>query len=149
MFIQLLLTAHNQQLETETGVLRTKQAENERLQQEIRQMNKNAADMELRSVQKKNDLEKGLARVEKLKAESSWDGDALCAWEEALKKRDEDNELLKKFSKEDQRKANELEARRQNLQVEVGKRRQLVEKLSADLNSYEQILDRTGRWRYF
>lgn len=108
-------------------------------------MNKNGLEMESRSSQMKNDLDRGLMRVEKLKAESAWDEDALSAWEDALKKRDEDNELLKQFSKEDQRKANELEARRQNLQVEVGKRRQLVQKLSADLNSYEQILERTGR----
>lgn len=86
--------------------------------------------------------------MDKLRSESNWDTDALNAWDEALKRRDEDNNLLKQFSMEDQKKANELEARRKNLQTEVLKRKELVTKMAAELTNYEMVLDRTSRQIY-
>lgn len=108
-------------------------------------MIKKAEEIKQRQELKKGDLSRGLEKMEKMKSEACWDAEALQAWEESLKKRDEDNELLKNFTKEDQRRANELEAKRQNLQMEVVKRRDMVQKMCAELVNYEQVLERTGK----
>lgn len=125
--------------------MKSKQHEKENLAHSICKLKKQEEEIEERSNQQRSNLEKSLVKLEKLKAESTWDNDALNAWEEALKRRDEDNYVLKHFSLEDQKKANDLEARRQNLQMELIKRQELVTKVSADLKNYELVLDRTGK----
>lgn len=85
-----------------------------------------------------------LAKIEKLKGETSWDSEALNAWEEALKKRDEDNELLQKFAKEDERKIHDLEAKRRNLQGEVVEKRKCVDRIVTEITSREQVVEKTG-----
>lgn len=82
--------------------------------------------------------------MDRIKQETGWDIEALKAWEETLKKRDDDNELIKKFSKEDERKFNDLEARRQVLQVEFDSKTTTVNKMVCDLHSCEMIIERTG-----
>lgn len=82
--------------------------------------------------------------MDRIKQETGWDIEALKAWEEALKKRDDDNELIKKFSKEDERKFNDLEARRQFLQGEFDSKTIAVNKMVCDLHSCEMIIERTG-----
>ncbi|KAJ8979530.1 hypothetical protein NQ317_017678 [Molorchus minor] len=118
---QKLITAHRQQLRALEHQYQITKAEKEGLEQETKQTMKELRASEEREEKKKYELEKGVAKAEKLKQETDWDVEALAAWEEALKKRDEDNELIKKFSQEDERKYNELEARRQLLQLEVDK----------------------------
>lgn len=88
-----------------------------------------------------------MIKLEKLKAETAWDEEALKAWEDSLKKRDDDNELLKRFSKEDERRVNELEAKRRNLQMEVVSKKETVARMVAEITNYEQILERTGNLR--
>lgn len=83
--------------------------------------------------------------MDRIKQETGWDIEALKAWEEALKKRDDDNELIKKFSKEDERKFNELEARRQLLQAEFNAKTLSISKMVCDLHSCEMIIERTGK----
>lgn len=144
-FKKVLLSTYQQQILQEKDVLKCKTNEKENIDSEIRTMTRQKVEIVDRSNQKRNDLEKSLIKLEKLKSESVWDEEALNAWEEALNRRDDDNNLLKKYSMEDQKKANELEARRMNLQTEVVKRKELITKMSAELINYEMMLDRTSK----
>ena len=91
-------------------------------------------------------MERCAKKLNTLKSETEWDTEALKAWEESLQKRDDDNELIKKFSKQDYRKYNELEAKRQNLELEFASRKQTIQKMVCDLTNYERMLERTGRY---
>lgn len=142
---QNLLSTYREHLDTQEHKLLLVQSEKESIEQEMRQMQKKKQDVETRITNKKGDLDRGMTKMEKIKSETSWDNEALKAWEESLKKRDEDNELLKRFSQEDERKAKELEAKRQNMQMEVINRKQTLAKSISDLTNYEQILERTGK----
>lgn len=142
---QNLITAHVQQLREEESRLRVNEAERDKFEQEIRLYGKNIDDVKNRVQVKKNQLEKCAVKLEKLKLDTHWDDQALAAWEESLKKRDEDNELIKNFSKEDQRQYNELEAKRQNLEKEYACRKQTIEKMVCDITNYERMLERTGK----
>lgn len=86
-----------------------------------------------------------MIKVDRIKQETGWDIEALKAWEEALNKRDDDNELIKKFSKEDERRFNKLEARRQFLQSEYDAKNLTISKMVCDLHSCEMIIERTGK----
>lgn len=119
-------------------------AEKEKYEQDIKLFVKKISEIKERQLIKKNQLERNVIKLEKLKSETDWDSEALKAWEETLKKRDDDNELLKKFSKQDDRKYHELEAKRQNLEVEYTSRKQTMDKMVCDLINYERILERTG-----
>ncbi|XP_044268674.1 GRIP and coiled-coil domain-containing protein 2-like [Tribolium madens] len=142
---QNLITAHAQQLQTEESKLRLSTAEKDKFEQDIKLCEKKFADIQERHSIKKNQLERYVKKLDKLKSETDWDSEALKAWEESLKKRDDDNELIKKFSKQDDRKYNELEARRQNLEVEFANRKQTIDKMVSDLINYERVLERTGK----
>ncbi|GJQ67331.1 hypothetical protein Trydic_g8230 [Trypoxylus dichotomus] len=142
---QKLLTAYKQQIDSENNKLKGSTAEYDRVNQEIRQIIKNVQDLDSRNLLKKNDLGKSMVKLENLKAETAWDEEALKAWEGSLKKRDDDNEILKKFSRADERKLNDLEAKRKNLQMEVVAKRDTVARMVAEITNYEQILERTGK----
>ncbi|RZC32695.1 coiled-coil domain-containing protein 39 [Asbolus verrucosus] len=142
---QNLITAHAQQLQSEEHKLKTNIAEKEKLDQDIRQYAKKTVDVKERQQVQKSQLERYTKKLEKMKTETDWDKEALEAWEESLKKRDDDNEIIKKFSKQDDRKYNELEAKRQNLELEYVGRKRTIDKMVCDLNNYERILERTGK----
>ncbi|KRT79949.1 hypothetical protein AMK59_8239 [Oryctes borbonicus] len=142
---QKLLTAYKQQIDSENHKLKGTLAEHDRVNQEIRQTNKNVEDITNRNQLKMNDLAKSIVKLEKLKAETAWDEEALKAWDDSLKKRDDDNEILKKFSKTDERKLNDLEAKRKNLQMEVVAKKGTVARMVAEITNYEQILERTSK----
>lgn len=119
-------------------------SEKARVQNDLKKMTKELEGLEQLQKTKKFDLQKNMAKAEKLKTETDWDAEALIAWEETLKKRDDDIELVKKFSIEDARKYNELEARRQLLQVESDKKKKTLAKTIGELRNNEMIIDRTG-----
>lgn len=123
-------------------------SEKANVQNDLKKMTKDLEEMEQLEKMKKFDMQKNMAKAEKLKSETEWDAEALKAWEETLKKRDDDIELIKKFSMEDARKYNELEARRQLLQVESDKKRKLLTKMVSELRNNEMIIDRTGVYKY-
>lgn len=114
-------------------------------ERQIENNNKTIKDIDARQEIKKNDLARCLIKIEKLKSETSWDGEALKAWEEALRKRDEDNDMLEKFAREDERKIHDLEAKRKSLQSEVVEKRKCIERLVTDIISREQVVERTGK----
>lgn len=138
------MTAYTQQLQTETNNYLSAKSAKEVAEHQIQANAKTIADIEARQETRRNDLARCLVKIEKLKSETSWDSEALAAWEDALKKRDEDNELLEKFAKEDERKIHELEAKRRNLQSEVVEKRKSVDKLVTEITSREQVLEKTG-----
>lgn len=141
---QNFFTVCKQQIDTEGDKLKIIETENSILSREIREMKKSIDDIEARRNDKRIFLESNMAKMETMKGNTSLDNDALNEWEEALKKKDEDNELLKKFSKEDERKVKELEIKRQNMQVEVINKRKMVAKMVDDIVNYEKVIQKTG-----
>ncbi|XP_017776872.1 PREDICTED: coiled-coil domain-containing protein 39-like [Nicrophorus vespilloides] len=142
---QTLLNTYSQQVDNEKHKFKLLLAEKDTLSGFMRKLMKDTADVQERHGLKMADLSKGMEKLEKIQSEVTWDNEAMKAWEDSLKKRDEDNEYLKKFSVEDQRKAIEMEAKRQNLQVEVSDRKAMLAKMDVDVKNYEQILLRTGK----
>ncbi|XP_060519727.1 coiled-coil domain-containing protein 39 [Cylas formicarius] len=143
--IQKLLMAYKQRLDAEKNNFHVMKAEKSKSESDINQTLKKIKQLEDTREAQKNELQKALIKVDKMKSETGWDLEALKAWEESLKKRDEDNELIKKFSREDERKFNELEARRQNLQTEYDAKNAAVQNLVGELHSCEMIVERTGK----
>ncbi|VEN53385.1 unnamed protein product, partial [Callosobruchus maculatus] len=74
-----------------------------------------------------------------------WDTEALKAWDESLKKRDDDTDILKKFSREDELRYNELEARRLILQTECLTKRETIKRIAAESHSYDMVIERSGK----
>ncbi|XP_018561300.1 coiled-coil domain-containing protein 39-like [Anoplophora glabripennis] len=142
---QKLITAQRQQLETAEHYYHLTKAEKTNVQNDLKRLMKELQELEQFQEGKKSDLQKNMAKAEKLKTETEWDAEALKAWEETLKKRDDDIELVKKFSTEDARKYNDLEARRQLLQVESDRKRKALLKIVAELRNNEMVIDRTGK----
>lgn len=142
---QKLITAHRQQLEATENDYHNTKSERDNTRNGIRKLEKQANECQERLSLKKNDLQKSVAKADQLKADMDWDAEALKAWEESLKKRDEDSELIKKFSKEDERRYNELEAKRQHLQDEYAAKKKVVARIAAEANNYELVLERLGK----
>ncbi|ERL93196.1 hypothetical protein D910_10493 [Dendroctonus ponderosae] len=142
---QKIITAHKQQYDSEANQYHALKGEKNKLEHDVAEVDKRIKLLaEDKGKQKKN-LEKAVIKVDRIKRETGWDIEALKAWEEALKKRDDDNELIKKFSKEDERRFNELEARRQFLQSEYDAKNFTISKMVCDLHSCEMIIERTGK----
>lgn len=142
---QKLIALNKDQLQSDQHHYKLQECEREKFRHDIRAMHKELGDLDGRIQRKRYDLGHCMEKIEKLKTEQAWDAEALKAWEGSSKKRDEDNELLKKFSKEDEKRARELEAQRLNLQVDCNKRKQMVQTMVAELTNYEQIMERTGK----
>ncbi|CAG9840049.1 unnamed protein product [Diabrotica balteata] len=142
---QKLITAHKQQLDALEDAYHTAKAENQNTLQAIKTGGNQLKEAEDLQTHRKSDLVKQVAKADKLKAEMDWDAEALKAWEEALKKRDEDIELLRKFFQDDDRRFNHLEARRQHLQNELGIMRRKIARIAATSDNCEQMIQRSGK----
>ncbi|XP_044752884.1 coiled-coil domain-containing protein 39-like isoform X2 [Coccinella septempunctata] len=143
--VEKLISAHKQRLDSENHYLRIATSERDRLIQDIRESNKRMKEIEEKNVEKKREVKRSMERMDKMKKETFWDEEALKAWEESLKKRHDDNNQLIKFSKQDEKKFLELEAKRASLQIEYMQRQKTVAKMVNDLINYESILERTGK----
>uniref|UniRef100_A0A6P7GYN5 Coiled-coil domain-containing protein 39 n=1 Tax=Diabrotica virgifera virgifera TaxID=50390 RepID=A0A6P7GYN5_DIAVI len=142
---QKLITAHKQQLDALEDAYHTTKAENQNTLHAIKTGGNQLKEAEDLQTHRKSDLIKQVARADKLKAEMDWDAEALKAWDEALKKRDEDIELLRKFFQDDDRRFNHLEARRQHLQNELGIMRKKIARIAATSDNCEQMIQRSGK----
>ncbi|KAL1491322.1 hypothetical protein ABEB36_011935 [Hypothenemus hampei] len=142
---QKLITAHKQQYDSEENQFHSLKGENNKVEHDVQEVHKKMQFLEERMANQKKTLENAVIKVDRIKQETGWDIEALKAWEETLKKRDEDNELIRKFSKEDERKFNELEAKRQFLQGEYDQKNFTVKKKMCDLHGCEMIIERTGK----
>ncbi|CAH1955933.1 unnamed protein product [Acanthoscelides obtectus] len=142
---QRLISAHKQQYDAVQNQYHLFKAEDENTRMSIKKIAKQLSDAERMEESKKADLRKSIAKADQLKAEMEWDTEALKGWEEALRKRDDDNGILKKFSREDEMRYNELEARRLILQSECLTKRETVKRIAAESHSYEMVIDRSGK----
>ncbi|XP_065162978.1 coiled-coil domain-containing protein 39 [Atheta coriaria] len=142
---QTLLTTYNQQLDNEKHKLKLKQAEKDNTLSECKRLAKLTEDIRSRINSKKLLLARKLSKLEKMKTEAEWDTQAMKAWEDSVKKRDDDNELLKKFSDEDKKKLSDLETRGKSLRNEVSVRKAMLAQMDVDVMNYEQVLKRTGK----
>ncbi|CAH0557111.1 unnamed protein product [Brassicogethes aeneus] len=142
---QKIITAHKQQLDCENQRYIQLSQEKKNFESNLKSTQKKFEETEKTCASRTTQLEKHVAKMDRLKAETDWDEAALNAWEESLKKRDDDNELIKKFSQEDERKYNELECRRQALQNDCLTRANTIAKLIADIQNYELVMERTGK----
>ncbi|XP_018335648.1 coiled-coil domain-containing protein 39 [Agrilus planipennis] len=142
---QRLLTIFQQQIDVEESKYHTVTAERQSTIGETKRLTKETDEVTRRQETKKNDLSRTLEKIEKIKAELDWDTEALNTWEESLKIKSDDNELLMKFAKEDRRKISELEIQRKNLQADQIARQNAINKVAADVINSENILQRTGK----
>ncbi|CAH1133222.1 unnamed protein product [Ceutorhynchus assimilis] len=142
---QKLFTAHKQQNDDEVNHYHILKAELTKTERCTTEVSKRIAFLGERKEILRNELQKAVIKVDRIKQETGWDIEALKGWEEALKKRDNDNELFKKVSKEDERRFNELEAKRQLLQAEYDWKHQAIGKIVCELKSCEMIIERTGK----
>lgn len=140
-----MITAYRQQLQNEESKYRLLRSQKDMTEQDIKTMSKQMDDVRYRYELKKSDLERAATKLEKLKSETCWDAEALKAWEESLSKRDEENELLKKYAREDDKRMNELEARRRIVQQEVRDREKCIARMFTEITNYELMLERSGK----
>lgn len=142
---QKLITAHRRQLESTTDQYQVSKSEREITENYSRQLLKKLNESEEKNELKKSEVERAVAKADQLRAEMDWDTEAMKAWEEALKKRDDDIEMVCKHSKEDEIWFNELEAKRQHLQYECVEMRRKAAKLASETINYELIIERSGK----
>ncbi|XP_030752346.1 coiled-coil domain-containing protein 39-like [Sitophilus oryzae] len=142
---QKLITAYKQQYDSEEHRYQLSKAERSKIANDTSEVNKRMQFLEERREVQKSDLKKAIIQVDKIKQETGWDIEAIKAWEESLKKRDENNELIKKFSKEDERRFNELDAKRQLLQTEFDNKSSEISKIACELYNQEMIIERIGK----
>lgn len=119
-------------------------AEKENIERSIKTTLKELKEGENRQKSKRNDLEKLVCKADQIQNEMDWDANALKAWEETLKKQDEDNDLIQRFSKEDEMRYNLLEAKRQHLQTLLTDMRAKASKISSNACNQELVLERSG-----
>lgn len=140
-----MITAHKQQLDFIQDQYHVYKAENENIERFYKSTIKQLKESESKQEIKKVNLQKHIIKADQLQNEMDWDSKALKAWEETLKKRDEDNDLIQKFSKEDDMRFNLLEAKRQHLQEFLTEMRMKAAKISSSAHNCELILERSGK----
>lgn len=119
--------------------------ETDKIEKALKQTLKRIQEIDKSKELKKQKLQTLMMKAEKLKMETKWDEEALNAWEESLKKRDDDNELLKKFTLQDQIRYNELEVRRKILKTEYTAKNETLAKISSNINNYKNVITRTDK----
>lgn len=146
-YLQKLITSHKQQHDFIEHQYHVTLGEKVNIEHTNKSTIKALKESEVRLKEKKSSLQKHINRSNQLQTEMDWDSKALQAWEETLKKRDEDNELIQKFSKEDEMRFNLLEAKRQHLQGVLTDMKAKTTKISSTAHNCELILQRSGKIR--
>ncbi|XP_014481215.1 PREDICTED: coiled-coil domain-containing protein 39 [Dinoponera quadriceps] len=144
-FNQKLLNEHLIQLEAEDHLYRLSGNLESSLRQEAREFEKEWTDVNRRV----SNVEKELLRVEKKLTETKqmvhFDENSLCKWEETLARKEEDNQLIENYMKQDAQKYKELEQQRQKLGTELETYRQAIVKAVDEAQELELVLDRTAK----
>ncbi|XP_011163700.2 coiled-coil domain-containing protein 39 [Solenopsis invicta] len=144
-FNQKLLTEHSIQLETEDHLYRLSGNTESSLRQEAREFENEWADVNRRV----SNVEKELLRMTKKLVETKqlvqFDEDSLRKWEEMLAQKEEDNQLIEDYMKQDTQKYKELEQKRQKLSIEFETYHQAIIKTVGELQEMEIVLDRTTK----
>ncbi|XP_070531225.1 coiled-coil domain-containing protein 39-like isoform X2 [Cardiocondyla obscurior] len=74
-----------------------------------------------------------------------FDEDSLHKWEDMLSQKEEDNQLIEDYMKQDTQKYKELEQKRQKLSMEFESYRQAIIKTVGEVQEVEIILDRAAK----
>lgn len=134
--------ARTTQIENEKHSYRLLKMEREYMIQDVRKMTSELLKLDGNKDTKNSNLQLLIARMNKLKTTVKWDEKTIEALEESIAEKTEDNDLLKLFSKEDQKEAHELEIKRQRLREEELARRQLVIRLANEIECLQLSLGR-------
>ncbi|XP_046818112.1 coiled-coil domain-containing protein 39 [Vespa crabro] len=140
---QNLLTAHSAQLEKEDHLYRLSNSTESNLRHEMRDFNKTWNDINERVSNIEKDLAKLTKKIESSKKAVKFDENNLLRWEEVLNRKEEDNELIEEYMKQDTKKYKELEQKRQKLSIEAESYRQTIVKVVNEAQEMEIALDRT------
>lgn len=101
---QNLLTAHSAQLEKEDHLYRLSNSTESSLRHEMQDFNKTWNDINERVSNIEKDLAKMTKKIESSKKAVKFDENDLLRWEEVLNKKEEDNELIEEYMKQDTKK---------------------------------------------
>ncbi|XP_032674267.1 coiled-coil domain-containing protein 39 isoform X1 [Odontomachus brunneus] len=144
-FNQKLLTEHMIQLEAENHLYHLSSNMESSLRQEAREFEREWTDVNCRV----SNVEKELLKISKKLVETKqivhFDEDSLRKWEETLTRKEEDNQLIESYMKQDTQKYKELEQQRQKLSTELEIYRQATVKAVDEAQELEVVLDRTAK----
>lgn len=101
---QNLLTAHSAQLEKEDHLYRLSNSTESSLRHEMQDFNKTWNDINERVSNIEKDLAKMTKKIESSKKAVKFDESDLLRWEEVLNRKEEDNELIEEYMKQDTKK---------------------------------------------
>ncbi|XP_050454617.1 coiled-coil domain-containing protein 39 isoform X2 [Cataglyphis hispanica] len=144
-FNQKLLAEHLAQMETEDHLYRLSGNKESLLRQEVRQFEKEWADVNRRVSSIEKELLKITNKLVKAKQTVHFDEDNLRKCEEMLTQKEEDNQLIESYMKHDAQKYKELEQNRQKLSEELETYRQAIVKAFDEVQEMEIVLDRTTK----
>ncbi|KYM94482.1 Coiled-coil domain-containing protein 39 [Cyphomyrmex costatus] len=144
-FNQKLLTEHSVQLETEDHLYHLSSNTESLLRQETREFEKEWTDINRRVSSVEKDLIKMMKKLAEAKEMVQFDENSLHKWEEMLARKDEDNQLIEDYMKQDTQKYKELEQKRQKLSMELETYRQTIIKTIGEVREMEIVLDRTAK----
>ncbi|XP_071630319.1 coiled-coil domain-containing protein 39 isoform X2 [Temnothorax longispinosus] len=144
-FNQKLLSEHSVQLETEDHLYRLSGNTESSLRQEAREFEKEWTDVNRRVSNVEKELLKMMRKLAEAKQMVQFDEDSLRKWEEMLAQKEEDNQLIENYMKQDTQKYKELEQKRQKLSMELETYRQAIVKNVGEVQEMEIVLDRTAK----
>ncbi|KAL0099265.1 hypothetical protein PUN28_020085 [Cardiocondyla obscurior] len=144
-FNQNLLTEHSVQLETEDHLYRLSGNNESSLCQEMRQFEKEWTDVNHRVSIMEKELLTMTKKLVEAKQMVQFDEDSLHKWEDMLSQKEEDNQLIEDYMKQDTQKYKELEQKRQKLSMEFESYRQAIIKTVGEVQEVEIVLDRTAK----
>ncbi|XP_018318141.1 coiled-coil domain-containing protein 39 isoform X2 [Mycetomoellerius zeteki] len=144
-FNQKLLSEHSVQLETEDHLYRLSGNTESLLRQETREFEKEWMDVNRRVSSMEKELIRVMKKLTEAKEMVQFDENSLCKWEEILARKDEDNQLIEDYMKQDTQKYKELEQKRQKLSMELETYRQTIIKTVGEVREMEIVLDRTAK----
>ncbi|XP_011697657.1 PREDICTED: coiled-coil domain-containing protein 39 [Wasmannia auropunctata] len=144
-FNHKLLAEHSVQLETEDHLYRLTGNAESSLRQETREFEKEWTDVNRRVASVEKELVRMTRKLDEAKQMVQFDEDSLRKWEEMLARKDEDNQLIEDYMKQDTQKYKELEQKRQKLRMELEIYRQAIVKTVDEVQEMEIVLDRTAK----
>ncbi|XP_067204891.1 coiled-coil domain-containing protein 39-like isoform X2 [Linepithema humile] len=144
-FNQKLLAEHSAQLEMEDHLYRLSGNADSSLRQEAREFDKEWTDVNLRVSNVERVLLKMTKKLIEAKQMLQFDEDSLRKWEEMLARKEEDNQLIESYMKQDTQKYKELEQKRQKFSMELEIYRQAIVKIVNETQEMEIVLNRTAK----
>ncbi|EZA57497.1 coiled-coil domain-containing protein 39 isoform X1 [Ooceraea biroi] len=144
-FNQKLLAEHSTQLEMENHFYRLSGNVESSLCQEAREFDKEWTDVNCRVSSVETELLRMMNKLSEAKRTIQFDEDSLRKWEEKLAQKEEDNQLIESYMKQDAQKYKELEQKRQKFNAELETYRQAIVKTVDEAQEMEIVLDRTTK----